>query len=756
MVRRGERSEDGADPVPAFAPLRVAAYRRVWCAMTVSHLGTYLQLSAAPWLMHEMTRSPLMVALVTSALLLPRLLLTIPAGALSDVIDRRTIMLVAQAISAVATGSLAVVVAVGALSPTWLLGFTLLLGVGSAIDKPSFQTMVPDLVPGRLRAQAITLNAGAHHAARVVGPSLGGLLVALDVAEFAFAGNALSFLLVMAVLTTLPRDRETAGARRAAGTRSAAEGIRFVRSHPGLRRLLTITAFFTLTSASVQALLPSVAAEDLLLDARGFGVLYGIFGAGALLATVSRERMARLWGPHMVPVAMGIFGLAAMALGLADGSVVAGVAIALAGLAWVWTMTTLNATVQLSAPAWVRGRVVALYVLAVAMKPVGAFISGALAEMLGPGTAVTLMSATTVALALVATRVRLPVLGDADSRYLEPEMHEPPEPQAAAVVWPSVAIGGRAVPPLALGCMSMTHPGRSEDEARATLRRAYEAGVRLFDTADRYADGRNERLVADALEGVRDEVVIATKFGFVGKPGRDVRVVDGSPGYVREACDASLRRLRTERIDLWYLHRLDPMVPIEETVGAMAELVEAGKVASIGLSEVDVATLRRAASVHPIAAVQNEFSLSTRGAESDMLPACRASGVAFVGYSPLGIGLLTGCYRAPEELPDGNRLARGPRMGEAHRAANLERVEALRRLAESCGMTPAQLALAWVLAQGAIALPGSARRQHLDENVRTLGLRPDAEVLHALEAQFPEGAIAGARKPPAGLALTPG
>lgn len=754
------RTRRDVAPVPAFAPLRVPAYRRVWCALTVSHLGTYLQLSAAPWLMHEMTGSPLMVTLVTSALLLPRLVLTLPAGALSDVVDRRTIMLVGQGINALATGGLALVVAVGALDPTWLLSLTLLLGIGGAIDKPSYQTLVPDLVPPPLRAQAITLNSGAHHAARVVGPSIGGLLVALDVAELAFAGNSASFLLVMAVLSTVPGDRATAGDRRAAGTRAATEGIRFVRSHPGLRRLLTITALFTLSSASVQALLPSVVADQLGLGARGFGILYGVFGAGALLATVTRARVAVRWGAHMVPVTMGTFGLAAMGLGLARGAVTAAVALTLAGLSWVWTMTTLNATVQLAAPRWIRGRVVALYVLAVAMKPVGAFLSGAVAEVIGPGGAVTTMSASTVLLAVLASRMRLPVLGDTAPEDLD--VHEPDDPtplhpeRVVGSGWPELTLGERDVPTLGLGCMSMSHPGRSEAESRATLQRAYEAGVRVFDTADRYGRGHNELLVGAALRSVRDEVIIATKVGFVGSPDRDERPVDGSPAHIRAACDASLTRLRTDRIDLLYLHRLDPAVPIEESVGAMAELVASGKVAALGLSEVGPTVLRRAMAVHPIAAVQSEYSLATRDVERDVLPACREAGVAFVAYSPLGIGLLTGRYRAPDDLPAGNRLARGQRLDRQHRPGNLRRVERLCRLAEEYGATPAQLALRWVLAQGVFAIPGSSRPQRLEENLGALGSRLDAEALARLERLFPPGAVAGARKPPAGLALTPG
>jgi aryl-alcohol dehydrogenase-like predicted oxidoreductase/predicted MFS family arabinose efflux permease len=778
MSQAGDREEPRPRvPVPVLAPLRVPAYRRVWSAMTVSHLGTYLQLTAAPWLMLQMTGSPLLVSLVTTALFLPRLVLTLPAGAIADVVDRRTVMLVGQGISAVSVGTLAVIVAVDRLTPTWLLLFTLLLGVGSAIDKPAYQTRVPDLVPLALRAQAITLNSGAHHGARIVGPSLGGLLVAFDLAEVAFAGNAVSFLIVMGILTTLPRDREVPAADRRRGTSSASEGIRFVRGHAGLRRLLAVTAVFTLSSASLQALLPNVVADDLGLGAKGFGGLYAVFGAGALIATATRERAAARWDARMLPLAMAIFAGAAIAVGATRLPVIAGAFLVVAGLAWVWTMTTLNATVQLLAPSWVRGRVVALYVLAVAMKPIGALVSGLIAEVVGASSAIVMTSFATLALAVLAFRLRLPVLGrdtaledtgdlpagplaaPGPDRTPDAHHHERGQPDTAfgpggGHMSRTTTFGTRAVPALGLGCMSMSHPGRSDETSRRTILAAYEAGVRHFDTADRYGRGHNERLLGATLRHVRAEVLIATKVGFVGKPGRDVRPVDGSAEHIRAACDRSLLRLGTDRIDLLYLHRVDPEVPIEETVGAMADLVEAGKVGALGLSEISTPTLQRALTVHAIAAVQSEYSLWSRDVETDVLPACRAAGVAFVAYSPLGIGFLTGRYRDRGELPPGNRLARGPRTEGANLVRNLGLVEHLDELARQRGCTAAQLALAWVLAQGVAAIPGSSRPEHLAENLGAQELVLDNQVLASLGEVFQPDAVSGERKPPPGLALT--
>lgn len=401
----------GADqpPVSTFAPLAVPEYRRIWSAALVSNLGTFLQLSAAPWLMNELTRSPFMVALVTTALTLPRLVLTLPAGALADVLDRRTLLLVGEAISVTAVATMAILTTLELMTPAWLLGLSLLLGTGSAIALPSFQTLVADLVPRPLVPQAITLNSAAFNVARSVGPAIGGVLVGMGLAGAAFGGNAVSYLAVIGVLLSFPRSKVEDPARQSL-LRSTALGLRYARFTRPVRVLLAVTAVFALTTAGVQALL-IVVASDLGLGGTGYGVLFGMFGAGALVAAMSRERVRSRAGALMLPGSMLLFGVAGIVFGLAPYTWLAGIAMVACGLGWVWTLTTLNASVQILAPSWVRGRVVSLYLLAIGLQPVGAFLSGLIAEFTGAGAAVAISSAGAVALGVVALRLGLPVLG---------------------------------------------------------------------------------------------------------------------------------------------------------------------------------------------------------------------------------------------------------------------------------------------------------------------------------------------------------
>jgi aryl-alcohol dehydrogenase-like predicted oxidoreductase len=312
---------------------------------------------------------------------------------------------------------------------------------------------------------------------------------------------------------------------------------------------------------------------------------------------------------------------------------------------------------------------------------------------------------------------------------------------------------GPALPRMGLGCMSMSHPGRDDAASLQTIRTALDRGVTLLDTADKYGKGHNERLVAKAILGRRHEVVLATKVGFVGS-SRDTRPVDGSPDHIRNAARRSLGRLDIDAIDLLYLHRVDPAVPIEESVGAMAELVADGVVRHIGLSEAGSDTLRRAHAVHPIAALQSEYSLWSRDPESEVLAVCGELGVTFVAYSPLGIGFLTGTIRRPGDLPAGNRLVRGPRVEPGNLEHNLALVEQLRALAGRLGCTPAQLALAWLMAQDVVPIPGSARVEHLLENIGALDVRLAAADLDEIDRIAPRGAAAGTRKSGWGLALT--
>jgi aryl-alcohol dehydrogenase-like predicted oxidoreductase len=304
-----------------------------------------------------------------------------------------------------------------------------------------------------------------------------------------------------------------------------------------------------------------------------------------------------------------------------------------------------------------------------------------------------------------------------------------------------------------LGCMGMSEFYGTPDEAEAlaTIRAALDAGVTLLDTADAYGPYTNETLVGRAIAGRRDEVVLATKFGIVRDPSpRRARGVDGRPERVAECARASLSRLGTDHIDLFYLHRVDPAVPIEDTVGAMADLVVAGLVRHIGLSEVSPATLRRAQSVHPVTALQTEYSLWTRDPETDgVLATCRELGVGFVAYSPLGRGFLTGAIRDRRDLSPADFRLDSPRFAAGNLGRNLELLDAVRDIAAEKGVTPSQLALAWVLAQGedVVPIPGTKRRAYLIENLIAADLVLTPDEVRRLDAALPVGAAAGARYP---------
>lgn len=318
-------------------------------------------------------------------------------------------------------------------------------------------------------------------------------------------------------------------------------------------------------------------------------------------------------------------------------------------------------------------------------------------------------------------------------------------------------IGGSdlSVSALGLGCMGMSEFYGPTDEAQslATLERALELGVSHFDTADMYGSGHNERLLSRFLAGKRERVVVATKFGIVRQPGQYARTIDTSPAYVKAACEASLSRLGIEVIDLYYAHRRNPDVPIEDTVGAMADLVKEGKVRALGLSEVSADTLRRAHAVHPIAAVQSEYSLWTRDVEATVLPTCRELGISLVAYSPLGRGMLTGAITKADDLAEGDFRRANPRFQGTNMAANQHLVDKVRALAAAKGCTPGQVALAWLLAQGAdiLPIPGTKRIKYLEDNVGAAAVTLSPAELAGLDAALPPGAAAGERYPVEGM-----
>lgn len=321
-------------------------------------------------------------------------------------------------------------------------------------------------------------------------------------------------------------------------------------------------------------------------------------------------------------------------------------------------------------------------------------------------------------------------------------------PKGAAVERRNLGSQGLTVSALGLGCMGMSqaYGPADEDESAATLRRALELGITLFDTANAYGLGHNEQLVGRVLADHRDAVVLATKFGIAGS--RDGRmVIDGRPEYAKKCCDESLRRLGMETIDLYYLHRVDPAVPIEETIGAMAELVDAGKVRYLGLSEASAATIRRAHATHPITALQSEWSLFNREPEETVLPILRELGIGFVPFSPLGRGFLTGEITTADDFGPDDLRRNNPRFQGENFTRNLLLVDRVTKMAKDKGCTPGQLALAWLVAQGTdvVPIPGTKRRRYLEENVGALDVNLSADDLATIDDLVPVGAVVGSR-----------
>jgi MFS family permease len=405
-------------------PLHYREFRRLWAASILSNLGSLLQTVAATWLMLELTGSPLWVGLMVAAPTLPLLVVAMPAGAMADLLERRRVVLVSQAVMAAVATATAALHYAGLLTPGLLLTLGLALGMAMSVNLPSWQAMVPDLVPNHHVAGAIALNSASANAARAVGPALGGAIVAVAGPGPAFLANAASYLVVIAAVSALPRRGLIDQPEPMAS--AIALGLRYARFIPAYRWLLLVAASFALTSAVVQAVLPSFTAEVLAGGAATYGVLLGMMGAGALVGAFTRQAAAERLGGRMVPTSIAVFGLAGVLLGLAPNVVVAAGAMLAGGLVWVWILSTLNATTQLLSPAWVRGRMMSLYMLSfLGFMPLGSILAGVLADLAGPEAALVGLSVATVLLSVGVTRVPLPSLQHVVTPTV-PESYQPP------------------------------------------------------------------------------------------------------------------------------------------------------------------------------------------------------------------------------------------------------------------------------------------------------------------------------------------
>ena len=400
----------------AIAPLRIPHYRAIWLAALFSNIGSFFQTVAAAWLMKELTdSSATWVGLMVAANLLPLLFLALISGVVADTVDRIKVMLVAQSLMGSAAAAMAILTATDLITPGLLLGLGLVMGVGVAFNLPAWQALVPDLVPRGMVASAVALNSAGFNVARAIGPALGGVIVATAGPQMGFGLNAISFLAVIAVIAVVGSRLALSVPEHTSMTNAIGQSIRYTRFTPAFRRLLALVSLFAISSAVVQATLPNRTSE-LGGSETLYGILLGFMGAGALVGALVRPRLFGWLGVRSVPVTIVVFGVAGIAVGLAPSTPVAAVGMMVAGACWVLTLTTLNASSQMMAPDWIRGRAMSLYTLAFSgIYPIGSIMSGALADVVGAGGAMVAFSVATIVLGLLAPIFRVPLLSEIDT-----------------------------------------------------------------------------------------------------------------------------------------------------------------------------------------------------------------------------------------------------------------------------------------------------------------------------------------------------
>jgi MFS family permease len=408
------------------APLKIRRFRTLWLASIFSNVGSFLQAVAASWLMLELTDSATWVGLMAASATLPLLFLALAAGAVADMFDRRWVLVAAQTTMGASAAAMAVLTIMDRITPGVLLALGLMLGVGLAFNLPAWQATVPDLVPRGMVASAVALNSVAFNVARAVGPAIGGFLIVVAGPEVAFALNALSYLGVIVVLIVLAREMPTPDREETSMVNAIALGVRFARFTPAFRKVLTLAAMFAMTSAVVQSILPN-RTEELGGDAGTYGLLLGAMGLGALAGGFSRQFVASRLGASALPAGVGLFGISGTFLGLAGSVELAVVALLVAGMAWVWTLATLNATAQMMSPEWVRGRAMSLYTLSfVGVLPLGSILAGAIAEQIGAdGANIALGLSCAVVGFVIAPLLRIPALDTVETPEFEENRRQP-------------------------------------------------------------------------------------------------------------------------------------------------------------------------------------------------------------------------------------------------------------------------------------------------------------------------------------------